>query len=80
VKYIVIRDANIEGHCISTHFCKNGSGKEMFVIGGENIAYRFSSTMEAGKLIDKLVSEKGWLRENMKILETSTDATMEMPL
>lgn len=80
MKYIVARDANIEGHRMRTHFCKNGNGKEMFVIGGENIAYRFSSPSEAGKLIDKLVSEKGWLRENMKILETSADATMEMPL
>lgn len=80
MNYLVARDANIDGHRISTYFCKNGNGKEMFVIGGENIAYRFSSPMDAGKLIDKVVSEKGWLRENMKILETDKDATMEMPL
>jgi hypothetical protein len=80
MKYIVLRDANIEGHCMRTYFCKNQNGEGMFVICGENIAHRFSSTMEAGKLIDKLVSEKGWLRENMKILETETNATMEMPL
>jgi hypothetical protein len=80
MKCIVIRDANIEGHCMRTYFCKNQNGKGMFVICGENTAYRFSSPVEAGAMIDQLVSENGWLRENMKIVETSTDATMEMPL
>jgi len=80
MKYLIIRDANIEGHCVRTYFCKNQVGTGMFVICGENIAYRFSSTIDAGEMIDQLVLEKGWLRENMKIVETSTDATMEMPL
>ena len=80
MKYLLIRDANIEGHCVQTYFCTNGNGKKSFVICGENIAHRFNSLSDAGDMIDRMVSEKGYLRRNMKIIESNTDASMVMPL
>jgi hypothetical protein len=80
MKYILIRDVNIEGNCVRTYFCKNQNDKEMFVICGKDVAYRFNTPCDAGIVIDRLATEKGFLKNNMKIVEADKDASMVMPL
>jgi hypothetical protein len=79
-KYIISKDATIEGHTVPSYYVENSNGKGGFVIFSDNVAHRFATRGEALTALDKMVLERGYKGEIMKVIEVSTEATMVMPL
>ena len=80
MKYLLLRDATIVGHRCTTYFTKNQNGKGSFVLFGESSAHRFNTVMDAYTMMHQIAQEKGYLIENMKVIESNSDATMVMPV
>lgn len=73
--YILRRHTNIDGHDTMAYYAENMNGKGSFILFGDNVAKRFNTPMDAWQMLEYYVKEKGYLKENMHIIETDQQST-----